>query len=219
MPLPTLNVPQFPNVPNYPGVPPVLRDTATQAVADLNGAINRLFSDNPLVETVPQDAVWGIFDTDYVPICDWDNIIAIDFLKEAKVCTYPLQGGAFEAYNKVQSPFDVRVTLSKGVDAGFDTGGRTAFMQTLQAATSALTRYQVITPEITYENLTVQHVDYRRESRSGVSLITADVWLTEIRETVTTKFTQTKQPAGAATVNNGTVAAQTPTTAQAGAIG
>lgn len=215
MPLPNLPVPQFPNVPDLPGVPPVLRDTAVQAVADINGAINRLFSDNPLVQTVPQDAVWGIFDTDFYPLCDWDNIIAVDFLKEAKVCTYPLQGGAFEAYNKVQSPFDVRVTLSKGGDAS----GRTAFMQTLQTAASALTRYQVITPEITYENLTVQHVDYRRESRAGASLITADVWLIEIRETVTTKFTKTKTPAGAATVDNGTVAAQTPTTAQAGAIG
>jgi hypothetical protein len=62
------------------------------------------------------------------------------------------------------------------------------------------------------------HYDYRREQRSGASLLMVDVWFEEVRVTAQSEFTNTQSPEGAADTSGGTVLGTVPTPSQAGAV-
>ena len=233
MPLPIIPVPAIPLVPNVPGVPPMaglsgLVAEATILTSDAASALG-LFSS-------PQ---WGIYDSGGSNIFPDCSVVAVDYRREYRVSDYPLEQGAFTSYNKVQIPFDVRVTLavsgnsilgqltSGGAFAGIANavfGGsaasatRAAILNTLEQLALSLDLVSVVTPEYTFNSCNVVHHDYRREARNGVTLIKVDVWLAEIRVTATQQFTTTQAPSSQTPQNQGTGYPAGPTPAQSSAI-
>jgi hypothetical protein len=194
----------FPNVPNVPGVPPILRAPGNTVafpaimIADTVAGALGLASNQ-----------WGIYDQNNALVVTPDSVVAVEYRHDWHVSDYPIEEGGFVSYNKVQVPFDTRVTLSKG---GMDSD-RAVFLSALEAAAASLNLYSIIMPEYKFLNVNIMHLDYRRTSRNGVGLILADIWLREIRIATTVQFTAT--PSGADAVNIGTVQTTTPTAAEA----
>lgn len=59
---------------------------------------------------------WALLGADNRPICEYDGIIEVQKASAAQVLTEPVEGGELAAFNKVQSPDSVRVTLSLSDD-------------------------------------------------------------------------------------------------------
>jgi hypothetical protein len=210
----------FPNVPDVPGVPSVPRDPRAtigdfiELVADAAGLIGFLGSQQ-----------WGIF-LDGEPVVFADTVISVDYKQGWTNATYPLEQGAFETYDKVAHPFDVRVRLA----AGGSLANRQAFLASLDEIGPSLDIYDVVTPEKVFTSVNVAHITYDRKADRGLGLIMADVFLEQIRVNATAQFSNTgtngnasnapstpintPQSASAAPqTNDGTVQPVTPSTA------
>lgn len=193
-------VPRFPDVPLAPGVPPMVRAagaviaTAAALVADALGISSFL---------APQ---WGIFDQNGNPVIVPDSIYGVDFRKDYRLSDFPVEQGGFGTYNKVALPFETRVIMT----AGGSDGDRTAFLAAVDAACNSMALYNVVTPEVIYPNVNLTHYDYRREQKSGTTLLTVEIGLEEVRVTATAQFTQSDNNSGATLVKNAQSASGTP---------
>jgi hypothetical protein len=216
----------FPMVPNVPGVPTVARNALNSignnvsssipgVIGSLTGDFDVLNSDGPGIANVSDGPSWGLFDSDNNLVITPDSFLGMEALKDYKVSDYPVEEGAFASYNKVETPFIGKVTYGKGGDEG----ERTQFLTDIATAVASLDLYTLVTPEVSYDSVNVTHFDYRRTSKNGVTMLTVEVWVEEIRDTVQASFSNTQQPEGADTSNNGGVQPQTPTASQTAAIG
>lgn len=213
----------FPMVPDVPGVPQVARDAANSIISgtlsvvgvigSLSGQFDQLSEDGPDISSVTSPAQWGIFDDSGNQVITPDSFLGVEAVKEYRVSDYPIEDGAFGSYNKVETPFVGKVTFGKG---GTESE-RTQFLSDIQSAASTLTLYTLVTPEVSYPNVNVTHYDYKRTSKNGVTMLTVEIWMEEIRDVVTATFTNTQQPEGADAANVGGVQPQTPTPAQTAA--
>lgn len=126
---------------------------------------------------------WGIYSRNGRSVVEFDNVVAIEYKKDFNLLDYPVERGAFESYNKVQIPYDVRVTFSSGGNLA----NRSALIQSIEELSGDLELYDVVTPEITVTNCNISHFDWRRaDGRAGLVLVT--VWLTEVRSTVYAEY-------------------------------
>lgn len=188
----------FPVVPIVPGVPPLIRDPfAALAVLTL------LEQDLLLLAGAPVREQWGIF-LDGESVIEAENVLSFGYKQNWFVSDFPLERGAFETYDKVETPFDARIRFSAGGSAA----DRQALLDSITAIADNTTLYDVATPEVVYRSVTINHVDYERKAGHGVGLLTVDVWLTEARVTGQTEFTNTKSASGSDAQNGGTVQAQ-----------
>lgn len=147
-----------------------------------------------------QSPQWGIF-LNNKQVIKPDSVLAFEYKKEYRLADYPMEQGAFQTYNKVTTPYDVRVSMTKG---GSEVE-RQAFLLTAERIAASLDLYDVLTPERKYSNANISHFDYRRTSTNGVTLLTVDFWLAEIRVTVPAAFSNTKNPSSQINQNGGLV--------------
>lgn len=182
----------MPNVPRVPGVPNLssyIPNAIALAVTDLVAAAFGLLA--------PQ---WGIF-LDGFPALEPDSYKSFDFRQDWQISDYPLEGGSFQTYNKVELPFDIRLRIASG-----GTGSaRQLFLNDIEALSQSLELYDIVTPEKVYLSVNCSHVDLRRTSTNGVGMITADLWFTEIREKASVQFSNTQSPTDAGKQNVGTI--------------
>jgi hypothetical protein len=195
MSLANIIVPPFPDVPRAPGVPSVVRK-----IGSIESNIVMLAADAVAIVRMFAGPQWGIFTKAGAPLIIGDSVMAVDFRKEYRILDFPIEQGSFASYNKVETPFDIRITfassgkqtllasiLSGGALGSLITGtdpvqaNRTAFLKTMADATATLDLVDVITPEATYKGCNITHYDYRREARKGATMILVDVWLQEVR--------------------------------------
>jgi len=104
-----------------------------------------------------------------------------------------MEDGAFQSFNKVESPFDIRVTLTRGGSSA----NRTAFLDAILGLKKSLDLYDIVTPDKTYINVNLENYSYRRTSRSGKTLITAELFFKEIRITTSDSGYSPAAPSGA----------------------
>lgn len=222
MALPILPIPPYPNVPPYPGVPLLARVSQAQSlfvrpVLLAADAVNLVRSFLP--------STWGLYDESGVPLLIGDNVAAVDFKRDARMADYPIEKGGFSSYNKVQTPYDARATFTIGGSAA----ARSGFIAILDKLILGLTIVSLVTSDITYPSANVVHYDYRRTSKNGVTLLTIDVWIMEVRLTAGTAFTDAQTtdaastpspqaPSGASPASAGTVQAAPLSAPQAAAV-
>lgn len=165
---------------NIPGVPALLN-----AVPGFNQVTTFLRGD--LVPSVggkkPQ---WGVYKGGK-PVVVFETFVSIDYKQGWAISDFPLEPGAFESYDKVELPFDARVRFA----AGGEEGNRIALLQSIKAAAPTLDLYTIVTPEVVYPSVNIQHYNYRRTAANGVGLLQVEVWFLEIR--VTTKQAGTRE--------------------------
>lgn len=157
---------------------------------------------------------WGIYLKDKL-VLEADSMKSIDYVQGSKISDYPQEEGAFQSYNKVATPYEVRVELTKGGNQR----ERAAFLTAVEKAAASLDLYDVVTPEKTYTSVNIERYSLRRTAGEGLGLITVDIWLVQIRNSAATAFTNTAQPSGAGAQNVGSVRPQTPTTGVTNLVG
>jgi hypothetical protein len=192
------------DVPNAPGVPPL---PGGGAVVDTTAA--PLTGDGVSTAQVPGPQ-WGIFDQNSQPVITGDAVVSLEMLKEARISNYPIQQGSFASYNKVFLPYQARIQISKGGSIG----DRETFLSNIETAFQSDATYNISTPEQTYINAEVAHYTFDRSAQKGANMITADIWLEEVRTTATEAFSQTVNPLSAPASDTGAVQGQPPTDAQ-----
>lgn len=194
--------PAFPNVPLTAGVPPVgillgaIRNPQILLTTDAAASLSSLF--------YPQ---WGIFSPFGLPVVTGDSVLQVEFRKDWKISDFPIEAGGFESYNKVETPFDIRIAFS----VGGSLENRRTFLELVKAVCSTTAVYSVVTPEAVYLNANACHYDYARQVRSGQQLIVVEIFLNEVRVVASSTFTDTKQPDGADPTVTGSVQPDTST--------
>lgn len=192
--------PLFPDVPIAKGLPSVFRavgSVETQAVSIIADV-------ESILGTTPPK--WGIFSVGGDDLLQPDSMMSFEVQKEAAISTYPIEQGDFQSYNKVQRPYETRVTATKGGKSG----DRTDFLSRVEDLQNTTDVCTVVTPERTYLSANVVRYDYARHASEGAELIMVNMQIEEVRQTVVSTFnnSNTAQPSGADTVNDGTVQAQ-----------
>lgn len=213
----------FPKVPDVPGVPPVARNATNTlsgspsvvgVIGSQSGDFQQMKEDGPGVSNVSDAPKWGLFDKNNKLAITPDSFLGLDRAKDFRVSDYPIEAGGFESYNKVEMPFIGKIKYGKGGTEA----ERTKFLDEIDKAVKSLDLYTLVTPEKSYSNINVTHWDDRRTVTNGVTMLSPEVWVEEIRNTVTATFSNTQQPEGADPVNNGGVQPQSPTPSQSATL-
>jgi hypothetical protein len=134
------------------------------------------------------------------------STVEFDYAADSPISNYPQEQGAFQSYNKVQLPFEIKLKIG----CSGDEAERQAFQSTLAALLISTALVDIVTPETVYSSCNCKHVDFRRSARNGVTLIVADVWFEQVRVISATEFSNTKSPAAAEPQSLGNVQPQTP---------
>lgn len=182
-------------VPKVPGVPNLGSYAASAIVLLIEDVIN-------LVIGEPQ-TLWGVY-LDGELVIESDSMVSFDLRQDLPVSDYQVEEGAFQSYDKVQLPTEIRLRVS----AGGDLVNRQRFLQSIDAVMNTTDLYDIVTPEMIYPSYNFSHRDFRRQSDQGNGLIVVDLWMTQIRETSQATFTNTAQPGAAGQQNSGNVQPQ-----------
>lgn len=175
--------PLYPNVPLTAGVPPVFRRGPTAPDIGVP-ALSR----DALSGGARGRAVWGIYDKGGRLVLQPDSIVAAELTREFRVSDYPVEQGGFRSYNKVATPAETRVTLSKGGNEA----RREAFLIELDKIIASTDLYSFVTPDGTYLSRNAVRYDFARSSENGATLLTVELTLQEIRVTAAAAFSATR---------------------------
>lgn len=186
----------YPNVPPLPGVPALARSNNAKFVGAALNILGQILP-NDLFGTT-----WGIVKSNTAPaskaptanffqnlfanklagkgttVLTPDSFIDFEYREEQKIPTYPMQNGAFQSYNKVGMPFDIRLTVTCSGNGKMKKG---AFLQAIDGLLTGLDLVDIVTPDATYKSCNLVHVDYRRDSMQGATMITAQLWFQWVR--------------------------------------
>ena len=181
----------------------------------INGAFGQLPSlltgDAPSVQNAASNSAtqWGIFDQSGTQVLTPTSFKSIGYKQGWRIANYPMEQGAFQNYNKVQTPFENSIVVTQGGKLQ----DRQDFLDTLDTIANSFDLYNVVTPDRTYHNVSIEDYDYQRSATNGNGLLTVEIKLLEIRESPSAAFVNTAAPSGQDAVNDGTVQATPVTTA------
>ena len=191
--------PQYPDVPIAPGVPPVLRVIQPPPLP------NPLTSDN-LKQSGTAAAQWGIFSSTGKAVLDVDSVIAFENATDYTISNFPVEGGKFESYNKVQVPYNLRIVVTK---SGKDID-RMNFQKALDDLCASTDFFTVVTSDKTYSPVNPIGYNFQRNAQQGLSMLTVEIRCMQVRVDTAIAFSNSKEPSGAATVNDGPVQTTAP---------
>lgn len=218
---------EYPDVPPYPGVPSLLRQ-ANVAVAPLPVLVMGLgVLQNVLSQIFSQTPRWGIFDAAGNELgaasaglsvnsivssilsqqSSQLSVFSFNYAKESRISDFQVEAGSFASYNKVELPANPTITLNlDGTESD-----RTTFLNILENAATSTDLYNIVTPEVTYIDYSIERYTYDRAALRGATLLRVDVSLKEIRQVsaafsqVTTPISNPQNASATPTVNNGKV--------------
>lgn len=159
--------------------------------------------------------VWTVNDEDSgQPLLEFDAFIALDYVQDAKVPQQPIEQGSFAAYNKVGTPYMLKVTLARSGSAG----ELKTFCDALEELAAGTRLVSVVTPERVYRSANVTGLRWQRTAESGADRVIAELILDEIRQVAPVYQDmppeQVRDPADAGTRDGGKRQAQPATEAQ-----
>ncbi len=134
------------------------------------------------------------------------SMIDFEYAQDWPLSNYPQEQGAFQSYDKVTLPFDVKVRAASGGDPS----ARQAFLSTCLSIANSLSLFDIVTPEMTFTSVNCTHIEWNRSARRGQTLIVVDFWFQWISVSSSTNFTNTQQPGDSGQQASGNVQAQTP---------
>jgi hypothetical protein len=169
------------------GVPPLLFPSD----ADSFLSFVALTADTFIGYGAGQPPQWGVFQNG-VPVVIADTVTDFGYQQDWSISDYPVERGGFESYDKVNSPFRIRIQFVSGGDES----NRQTLLDSVAAIGDTTDVYDVITPTAVYSSLNVEHYSYRRTSRNGLGLLIVDVHFLEIREDQGNGFQNPVSPSG-----------------------
>lgn len=175
------------------------------AVPAAIAAVEFLLDDSFAVSFAAGATQWGVF-LDGELALPLNSVLSFEYRQDWTIADYQVEQGAFQSYDKVQLPFDVRVRVTSGSSIS----DRQALLTAVLQVGNSLDLFDVLTPEQLFESVSCAHVDFVRRPQNGLGMLIMDLWFQEIRETDSTQFSNTQQPADAGGQNIGTVQPQAP---------
>ena len=227
----------FPDVPAFPGVPLLPRPAGytgvvvTSVLAVAEGA---------LWSALQTDTRWGIFGANGKALANPSQLssvvgvlvnsvglgstlstVSVDYSKGTQLSDFPIERGSFAQYNKVETPGSAAVVFGfTGSEAE-----RNQFLNALDTATKSVDLFDVVTPEVTYVQYSIESYSYQRRAEKGATLLIVQLQLQEIRQVsaqyVSTKASQATAPASpnaTPQVNSGKVQALSPVASALSAV-
>lgn len=146
----------FPNVPNLPGVPPIPRLPGVVVSAGLtvaSGVISTLIGNS-----AKRPVLWGVFDSNNQLALSPDSVLSFSYRQRKDISNFPVVPDSFANYNKVDTPFEIQVRVSKGGTLS----DRTNLIKQAQALLDSLQLYTIRTPEISFQNCNLEDYDIDR---------------------------------------------------------
>ena len=168
----------------------------------------------PVVATSNFSNNWQIVDQYGNQVLIPDSVISFEYRNDRNIPNYPVEQGGFASYNKVALPYNIRTILSCG---GSGAMTRAQFLVAVETLLDSTDLYSIITPDLIYENANLIHVNFRREARSGATLLKVEMFFEEVRTTAISKSIP-REPSGNSSVKNGQVSPVPPTAAQTASI-
>lgn len=159
-------------------------------------AVQLLTADALSILGVQSSPQWGLFQ-DGIPVVIADNVLSFDFRQDYRISDYPVEQGAFESYNKVASPFDVRLQFS----AGGSVAKRQELIDSVDAIIGSTDLFDAVTPEKVFMSINPVHQSIRRTSRQGSGLVVIDLYCRQVRVTAVQQFTNNQQTVASASPN------------------
>lgn len=142
------------------------------------------------------------------------STVEFDFRQDWPISTAPQEQGAFQAYDKVTLPYDVRLRLA----SGGSTSTRQSFLQACLAIANSLQLFNVVTPEMSFIGVNCNHIDWKRTARHGNTLITVDLGFIQIPQVSSLTPINTAIPGNSGQQALGNVAPQSLSSPQALAL-
>lgn len=171
------SLPSIPSLPSLPRTLPAAASFVRSPVAVLN-AVSLIASNLPKFN--PPKPIYAIVNADtFLPLAlpdSWGEIMPR--FAEYQVADYPIEDGAFAAYNKVRRPVTVDATLVK---RGSDLARATwleAIRQQIQA--TPLARYNVLTPQGIFPSLTIARGGFQTRQDRGANMLYLELQFTEV---------------------------------------
>lgn len=197
--------PRYPDVPDTDGVPPVYRNDSNP-ITPPGGTPAVQPTDSAQVQQSARPD-WAIVKPGGASAIDVDSIVGLAPSRDFRNSDYPVENGGFQSYNKVATPAETRVIVTK---EGGDSD-RQGFFDQLDALIETTDLVNIVTPDSAFLDRNLTHYDYDRRADKGRALITVELIFEEIRQTAKSAFTDSKQPSGNDPVNDGPVQPQSPT--------
>src|SRR5215469_18967099 len=172
--LPVPIVPRLPGVPPLPLMLPGVPPPAAAAVAALTALPTLFTADVPAIFGSIGQRRWGIFDQGGVSVLTVDAVDSVEYTRDYRISDYNVEQGGFFSANKVQLPFQGKVTF-------LIAQSRESFLNQIEQKLASLDLVSLVTPEITYPSANLIHYGFRRTARRGVTMIAVDVWCEEVR--------------------------------------
>lgn len=178
------------------------------SISDVISPIARtLLGGAGLLANADSSTQWGLYTQDGALAIEPDNIVVFENTLDSRISTYPIEKGGFGSYNKVIVPFNITLVMSTGGTVE----DRQEFLKDAQKAQQGTELFNVVTPTGVYLDMNVIGLRQSAASDRGANLMTLELALEKVRQTATLTFTNTtKQPTGAAPVNNGSVQTKPP---------
>lgn len=189
----------YPDIPVYPGVPAIVRPLSSAIASSPVLAISLGTISGILGQSLQQAPRWGIFTAAgaQLGIATAGNpvvnalatqvtgiasavlsTLGFEFVKESRVSDFATEGGLFTTYNKVRTSNNPTVMLAL---SGSESD-RSYFLKALEEACDSTDAYNIVTPERTYVNYTIERITGpQRRASNGVTLLIVEVTLKEIR--------------------------------------
>ena len=121
-----------------------------------------------------------------------DSFLGYEYVNDSRVSMYPVQSGGFGSYNKVDTPYDLRVRITKGGSAG----DRATLLNEVLAARKSLNVYDIVTPEQTYTSANLSKVAHHHTMDSGATLLVLELQFVEVRVIASAVFTAASPTTG-----------------------
>jgi hypothetical protein len=145
---------------------------------------------------------WGIYRNGVLAL-HVDGFSDFGVSNGSQIANYRIEQGAFSTYNKVDSPYDLRIgAIKTGTGDEVD-----VFLSELEKISNDIELYDIVTPEAIYSFANVERYSYRRTTEKGAHIIYAEITFKQIMNTTETAFsaTPTKEIAGQPIVSGGLV--------------
>lgn len=164
----------MPDVPFDPGVPALSSYAVTGGVLLtedlLSAAFGRALN------------VWGVF-FNGIPVLSYDSFARFGYRQDWKILSYPVEGGAFQNYDKVQLPAEIVIRLN----TGGSTVARQAMLFTIDLQMSTIATYDIVTPEFIYTGYNFVSRSYDKEAESA-GMVSIDLHFGQILQTATAQL-------------------------------
>ena len=131
-----------------------------------------------------------------------DTVPRFEFRGDRRISDYPVEQGAFASYNKVATPYEIRMTMvcsgglvqqvesaiqnALGLGSGYMQ--KSDFIDTLDYMLDTTDLFTIVTPDKAYTNANLEHYDYKRETRNGATMLIIEAWFREIRVTASATY-------------------------------